>query len=282
MQSNSTDDPWATLIAAYLEWLEGGLVADGTMKLRRYQLERFAAAVGVAPADVQLDHVTAYFAGHRWSASTVRSYRAGIRGFYKWGVLLGHLEHDPTALMRPVKAPTRVRPPASEASVAEGLASADARVRLMVRLGAEVGLRAMEIAAVHAGDVLDDFVGYSLVVHGKGSKERLVPIEPDLAHAIRACAGYLFPGRVDGHLSAKWVSKLLSRSMTHATGHQLRHRFGTVSYESSRDLRAVQELLGHASSATTEIYVHVDSAAKRRAASAAVLTRGRAVVALAS
>ncbi|GAA4178924.1 tyrosine-type recombinase/integrase [Gryllotalpicola koreensis] len=280
MHSNTTPHSWLDLINSYLGWLASGGIAAGTLKLRRYQLERFALEIDKPASEVRLDDVIDYFEGRKWSGATVRSVRAALRGFYRWGCAVGRLDDDPTRLLRPLKHNARVRPPASEASIAEGLASVDRRVRLMVRLGAEVGLRCCEIALVNSGDVFEDLVGYSLVVHGKGGKRRIVPIEPDLALIIARCQGWLFPGQIDGHLSAKYISKLLSRAMSKATGHQLRHRFGTVTYdEGGKDLRAVQELLGHSSLVTTQIYVHVGDAAKRRAAAAAVVRPG---VALAS
>ncbi|WP_022899139.1 tyrosine-type recombinase/integrase, partial [Humibacter albus] len=80
----------------------------------------------------------------------------------------------------------------------------------------------------------------------------------------------LFPGRVDGHLSAAYVSKLISRALPEGvTAHPLRHRFASRAYAAERDIRAVQELLGHASVATTQIYTAVPDAALRRAALAA-------------
>ena len=71
--------------------------------------------------------------------------------------------------------------------------------RLMLRLGAECGLRRFEIAKVHSRDVMRDLVGWSLVVVGKGDKQRIVPIGDDLALLIRSAHGYLFPGRWSGH-----------------------------------------------------------------------------------
>lgn len=65
--------------------------------------------------------------------------------------------------------------------------------RLMLRLGAECGLRRFEIAKVHSRDAMRDLVGWSLVVVGKGDKQRIVPIGDDLALLIRSANGYLFP-----------------------------------------------------------------------------------------
>jgi integrase len=101
--------------------------------------------------------------------------------------------------------------------------------------------------------------GAALLVHGKGGKLRVVPVGDDLAAAIAGVGGYLFPGAEDGHLSPRWVGKLMAGALPdHWTAHTLRHRFATRAYRGSRNLRAVQTLLGHSSVATTERYTAVD------------------------
>lgn len=80
--------------------------------------------------------------------------------------------------------------------------------------------------------------------------------------------GPIFPGRVNGMISPAYVSKLLSAVLPEGvTGHKLRHRFATRAYRNSNhNLRAVQQLLGHASIATTQVYTEVDSDELRQAA----------------
>jgi integrase len=68
----------------------------------------------------------------------------------------------------------------------------------MIRLGAECGLRRAEIAQVNSRDVMDDLLGRSLIVHGKGDKQRIVPLPDDLADSIETCHGWLFTGRWSG------------------------------------------------------------------------------------
>lgn len=112
--------------------------------------------------------------------------------------------------------------------------------------------------------------GYSLRVRGKGEKVRVVPISSHLAGLILEHDGPAFPGQIDGHLSAGYVSKLISRALPEGvTAHMLRHRFATKAYGASKNLRAVQELLGHASVATTQVYTAVDDDDLRTAAAAA-------------
>ncbi|MEV7972874.1 site-specific integrase [Cellulomonas sp. NPDC089187] len=171
----------------------------------------------------------------------------------------------------PVIPPALPRPkPAAPELVAFALRDPDKRVRLMVRLGNDVGLRRGEVAAGHSDDLFQDLDGWSLRVHGKGSREGTVPLPDDLARALRALGpGYFFPGRDNGHLSARWVGKLVKRALGgEATMHQLRHLCATQLHQDTKDLRMVQELLRHASLTTTQRYVAVPNGALRAAVSA--------------
>lgn len=161
--------------------------------------------------------------------------------------------------------------PAPDAVWSAAMAGADPRVRLMLRLAAEAGLRRAEIARVHRRDLTRGAAGAELLVHGKGAKLRVVPLGDDLAVAIAAADGFLFPGDDEGgHLSPRWVGKLMAGALPdHWTAHTLRHRFATRAYRGSRNLRAVQVLLGHSSGATTERYTAVDDDEIRAAAMAA-------------
>lgn len=132
-------------------------------------------------------------------------------------------------------------------------------------------MRCCEIAMVHSDDVRGERGERLLLVHGKGGKQRLTPISDALAVVLLGFGGFVFPGKIDGHLSAGYVSKLLSRGMgEHGTAHRLRHRAGTRWLRTSGgNIRVVQELLGHASVATTQIYTHVGDDQLRSAALAA-------------
>ena len=116
-----------------------------------------------------------------------------------------------------------------------------------------------EIAQVHAGDIDPRS---SLLVHGKGGKDRTVPVSALLNSALTAAVtrhphGYLFPGPDAGHISPQSVYGRIRRAV-HVNPHSLRHAFATACYTGNgHDLRAVQELLGHESVVTTQRYVAV-------------------------
>jgi len=174
--------------------------------------------------------------------------------------------------------------PAPDHAWQAALAAADTRTTLMLRLAGEVGMRRGEVSRVHTRDLLESGGGAQLVVHGKGGKERVVPIGESLAEAIRRGAaghtavrhddrdGWLFPNGNGGHLTAYHVGDLVVRVLPDGwTMHTLRHRFATRAYRGTRNLRAVQVLLGHASIATTERYTAVDDGEIRAAMMSAAM-----------
>lgn len=200
-------------------------------------------------------HLESYLARRDWAPATRRSVRASVRLFFAWCARSGVIERDPAADLPTVIMPRSLPRPASETATAGALATTDPRARLMVGLMAQCGLRRDEVARVRGGDL----VGGYLRITGKGQHVRMVPIPADLAAAIRdAGPGWTFPGQIDGHLSARRVGEIVSATLpAGVTAHALRHRFATAVYARTRDIRAVQRLLGHARLDTTMIYVDV-------------------------
>lgn len=143
----------------------------------------------------------------------------------------------------------------------------------MLRLAAEAGLRRAEVAGIKTSDVYHDLVGYSILVHGKGDKDRLVPVSDSLAREIQCYAetdGYVFPGRYRGHITPGAVGRMVSALLPPGvTMHALRHRYATRVYAASHDILATQQLLGHSSPAITQRYVAVDNERLRVVAAAA-------------
>jgi len=215
------------------------------------------------PWDVTPDDLAAWFAGLRVAANTYRSRRTTVRAFYRWAVLAGHVEASPAVAVPPGAVPMPNPRPVPDRVYQAALAAAGQRERLMLRLAAEHGLRRAEVAVIRPDrDVVEDLDGWSLIVHGKGQRERIVPLLDDVARQLRDLGpGYAFPGNDNGHLSPRWVGRLIADLLPEGwTMHKLRHRAGTKWWEASgRDLLVVQELLGHADPKTTRVYVKVNA-----------------------
>lgn len=266
-QEAHTMSTWGPAIAGYLHHLGAGGVAVTSRNLRAAHLRRLAIDLGGDPWEVTGDQLVAWLGGQAWRRNTTRSYGQSVRSFYRWGHQVGHVATDPAALLPSVAQATPRPRPAPEAAYRAALLAAEPRVALMVRLAGQLGLRRGEVCRVHADDVQPDLVGWSLLVHGKGDRQRTVPMPDDLAQDVLAAAagGYLFPGGVGGHLGPERVGKLVGQVLPAGVSmHQLRHRFATRAYLVDTDLPVVQQLLGHASPGTTMAYVAVPGEALRR------------------
>lgn len=267
MQPNDPTPTWEELLPAYLAHLRAKRRSPRTIELRQYHVKRFFTATGLLPHDVTLEHLRDWMANPDWAANTCAVVKASLGGFLGFLYEEDLLPTNPAKRLESPKVPASKPKPASDDAVADALAIASPRVKLMVTLGMMVGLRAMEIAAVHTDDVVLTRSGATLRVLGKGSKTRVIPISDDVAALLMSDeAGYLFPGRISGHISPAYVSRLVSNVLpVGVTCHKLRHRFATLAYRGSGNIRVVQELLGHASVATTQIYVSVDNEELRQA-----------------
>lgn len=271
-RTRRTSSEWHRQTQAWLTWLSTD-TAPPTIRLRRYQIaqlaERFRRR---SPWDVTPDELAEWFAEHpQWSRETARSALASIRSFYGWAYASGRTTTDPSRLLRRITAGPAKPRPASEDVIAGALSDATPRVYLMLCLAARHGLRRGEISRVHTDDLLRGLDGWSLIVRGKGAKQRIVPVLDDVAAAIREqTPGWCFPNGKGGHLTEGHVGVLIGRALPRGTTpHMLRHRFGSRAYQATGDIRAVQELLGHATVRTTQIYTQVAPGAHRAAVAAA-------------
>lgn len=274
----NTHDAWTVAISDHLEWLVAAGRPMTTRRLRRHQLRRLTAHIHVAPHEATVEHwARALAQWPDWAPSTRQSHRAAARSFTQWLHVTGRSPVDAGAHLPIVRLP-RLRPrPAGDDALAEALVTAPRRVAVMIRLGAYVGLRCCEIARIRAADISGPRGERDVLVKGKGGHERVVPIDDTTAVMVAELArsspgGWAFPTRyADTPLDPATVSRLVSRALPDGvTAHMLRHRFAGRAYNrGGRDLRAVQELLGHATIATTQIYVGVDAEALRRAAAGA-------------
>ncbi|MBV9665263.1 MAG: tyrosine-type recombinase/integrase [Actinobacteria bacterium] len=251
-------------MAAFVDWAERGGVEDPTgvdrLLLRRY---------------------LAYLSTRRYARRTIARKAAALRRYFRWLARTGAVPVDPSL---------RLSAPAGDARLPEVLSRSDLETLLdsppsvvdddtpsrrlrddaVLELLYGSGLRVAEMCGLNLGDV--DIPQQRLTVWGKGSKQRQVPLsEP----AVEAIQGWLERGRVEflrpgspldavflnnrgNRLGPRDVRRILDRraaSPTHP--HALRHTFATHLLDGGADLRVVQELLGHASLETTQVYTHV-------------------------
>ena len=257
------------MVAAHLRQLQLAGRSPATVYARRRALARLRAALGVPLLEASPAGLMAWRAGLAVLPGTVTDYVCHAREFYAWAVAGGLLEDSPAAGL-PVPARVRRLPrPVAEADLFAAVAGAPPRIRPWLVLAGWAGLRACEIAGLRREQVLDTARPPVLVIAveaTKGRRERVVPLCEFALGELLPClpaAGWVFR-RLDGAPgpnSAARVSQLANRYLhqagTAASLHQLRHRFGTEAYRARRDLRLVQELLGHADPATTAGYAAI-------------------------
>jgi len=258
---------WAPELSSFRSYLRASGKPESTVNSRLGQLGRFAREnASLNPWDATLDDLIEWLSGKRWASETRRGHRTALRAFYSWGVDTGRIEKSPADRL-PVSKASLPRPrPALDEEYESAIREAKEREALALRLAAELGLRRAEVATVHTRDLLEIDGFWSLVVHGKGNRERILPLPAGLASVLRSRpAGFVFPGQYNGHLSPNYLGKVISGLLpSGVTMHALRHRFATKAYNIDRDVFTVQQLLGHASPETTQRYVQVSDVSMRR------------------
>lgn len=235
-------------------------VASGKTKASveslRQRVAHMARRIGVGPWQVTGEQLVAWAGTQDWMPETRRGRYNAYRTFWGWA------KTTKRCPVNPAKALARVKPgdpnpnPVPERIYRKALMKADERERLWLELAYDHGLRRCEIAVIHSSDLLEDLVGWSLLVHGKGGKKRIVPLTGQVARLLLDLpAGHAFPGDDDGHLSPRWIGKRVAQLLDGDwTIHKLRHAAGTKFYLHG-DLPTAQKLLGHSSPATTMRYV---------------------------
>jgi integrase/recombinase XerC len=256
-------------LAEYLVDAEGGLPAPGdigTAVLRGY-----IAAVSDAG----------------YAKTTVARRLASLRSFFRFGQREGWAKTNPA---KPLRNPRKARslPHFLSSDEIERLLSAPSagepmglRDRAILEVLYSAGLRVGELAGLNSSDL--DFSGNMLRVRGKGRRERIAPVGSFAIHALRqwlavrklsarekaGAEAPLFVNKFGSRLTTRSVGRMLEKHLK-ATGldhrttpHTLRHSFATHLLDRGADIRSVQELLGHKSLVTTQIYTHVSTAGLR-------------------
>lgn len=262
--------PWRESINGWTDTLKAAGLSAQTIKSRRYKMVHLATLLMPSgPKDVTTEQIVQAFARQQWRPETRKAYRNTISSFFRWLHKSGRRSDDPSLDVPTVKKPHAHPRPCPDRYIKAALEKATESEKLMIRLGAECGLRRGEIARVYSDDVVADSAGHSLIVRGKGDKQRIVPLPDDLAAIVMDANGYLFPGRFGGHVEESYIGDHISRLLPNGYGaHTLRHRFATATYAATHDLFVVAELLGHESVETTEHYVAMPDGRLREATAA--------------
>lgn len=245
---------------------------DSTVATYRSALGHADRLVPAGLASANTDELHAAIVAGNPMPATRALRRAAVVGFFRWAAdpARPRLDFDPSQYLPRVRVPRRSPRPAGTDTLGHILRLAQRPYRDWILLAAYAGLRCCEIAALDTGHVDRQ----SIWVHGKGGHERVVPTHPLVWDMIKALPpGPVARGTRTVRCTRQEVSK---RANVHLAGlapgvtmHRLRHWFATHSLESCGDLRVVQELLGHASPATTAIYTEV--ATSRMASAVAAL-----------
>jgi integrase len=228
---------WRTLINEYSSHLAGLGRSGYTLRVRVGQMERFASAITVGPEKVTTAILITYMGSKPdWGPHMRNSARASLRSFFSWAAEYKHLPTDPSFPLPRQSVPRTQPRPISTSAVAAALDRADSRTRLMIMLAADAGLKAAEIANCNARDLHQDADGnYTLRAVKSNGRTRTVKLRPELAEAIIAAGdGFTFPGRVGGHVSNAYVTRLISQALPEGVSSEdLRHALAAGQVELS-------------------------------------------------
>ena len=299
--ANSADAVYSDQWTAVLDEFRRDLARRATAAKTRaayltdvQQFARWASARGVEPTGIGVRDLRRYLAGlseQGNAPTTVARKLAAVRALLRMQVELGQRRENPAELVsapkRPQRLPRVLKPGEIEALLDRipGGTPLELRDRALFELAYACGLRAEELVTLDVESL--DFDSESIRVEGKGGKTRIVPVGEHAAHALER---YLAAGRpqLDGsgepalllsksgrRLSTSDVRRRLRTWARQAAGgapalidahpHALRHSFATHLLEGGADLRAIQELLGHATISTTQVYTRVESRRLRSA-----------------
>lgn len=277
----------ATAVEAYLSELsEQRRQSPHTVSNYRRDLVRLLGLAGDIPlGQLQVHHIRRYIAqlhGQGLSGRTLARLLSAWRGFFKWLGRGDVVRANPCEGVRSPRSPKHLPNALSVDEAARLLESDDdsdpvlaARDTAMFELFYSSGLRLAELAALDCSALDSALNEGEIRVLGKRSKARIVPVGGKAREALAAWSAVrdslageaepaLFVGQRGGRISHRMIQLRLARRAVqlglprHVHPHMLRHSFASHVLQSSGDLRAVQEMLGHASIASTQVYTHLD------------------------
>lgn len=248
----------------YLTHITAAGHSEGTIQQRRIQLSRVQKYLGGDLLTATESDLERFMAEEirKHSPNYRKSVRSALRGFYAWAKRRNLIQVDPAYPLPAIKIPRPLPRPCPEADLQRAYANATEEVQAMILLGAMGGLRLSEITNLH----MSHREGNILRVKGKGGKERIIPMNASLSAALirienQEPYGSYFKNPATGEpWSISYVGKHIRGLLPKKyAAHSLRHRAATIAYGATKDIRAVQELLGHSSVATTQLYTAITS-----------------------
>ncbi len=260
------------VVRRYLDYLAAEKGAS-PHTLRAYGTELEGLAASVAPRDLLVANISDL---RRWLATGARAPSSlarrisSLRSFYRWCQREGLIEASPADRLRAPRVSLPL-PRVLEVDEASRVVEAPLlpRDRALLEIAYGAGLRVSELVALDIDD-LELAEGTVRVRHGKGDKERVVPLGQGAIDAVRAllasrgtAPGPLFVNKRGQRLGVRSAWDIVRQGGDAADApdvhpHALRHSFATHLVANGADIRAVQELLGHASLSTTQRYTHLD------------------------
>ena len=254
------------------------------------KLDGYLSSVKISPFDVRLEDLQTFAAGLHDAgigASSQCRILSGVRSFFKFLLLNDYRDDDPTEFLESPQLGLHLPEVLSTDEIDELENSIDLskweghRNRAIIETLFSCGLRVTELVNLRLSNLY--FKEQFIRVFGKGKKERLVPISPraiqELNNWFECRKGmnvkpgeedYVFLNRRGGHLTRTMILIMIKRQAKTAgiqktiSPHTLRHSFATALLEGGADLRVIQDMLGHESIDTTEIYTHIDTTMLRQ------------------
>lgn len=252
-------------LAAYKQHLQRRHLTESTINRYLTDLRAFARNVEEL-AEANADDIETFLDRRNLAARARYRWLSELHRYYTWAIAHGHATQDPTITIDRPRLSRLLPRPVDDDTLAQAIDAAGGQMRAWLVLAAFGGLRCAEIATLDRAGLTD----ISMRIVGKGGHERIVPLHPEVRDALKstklAATGPVFRRRDGQPYTPKEISRRTAwffECLGHegVTMHQLRHSFGTRTYRHSKNLRAVQELMGHADPATTAGYAALDTEA---------------------
>lgn len=247
------------LLTEHGEYMSRRRKTEGSIYSRRHRLQALIDwASPLSILDLNREDVERYLADCHVALGTKRGYLSHIHSFFEWAVIEGYTQRDPTLAIELDKPRLLSFRPISTEDFNQAIENAEQRVRAILLLAYE-GLKPSEIALLRSSDV--DMAKKQL--HVPGRKDRIIPLRESVAHDLPDAQGYLFSlmdgRRPSGHNISHEGNRFLHGIGVRETLTSIRHRRGFDDYLARRDLQLTQQLMGHASAASTAGYATSDA-----------------------